>query len=400
MDNNRIDPIGDVQRAQIEDWLRQTDKHIRGGRYLAADELLQKVFVVHPENNVARSYQDRIQFLIKQLSQRVGLESDLYEEIRKYRELLLKRKSNQINTLINSAHKLLDEGQFKKASDQANKALAIDPENIYAKGLLQRLIELQNKAGSAITDTEREFKFCSTFKEKWQTGEPSEERLQALNILQEELKISQGRRLELEREIKNDLYRGALREIWQTGGLSAFTSEIIDTLRKKFSISRIDHSFIESSLLKEFRKNKIKGNILIVGDNDDMLLEISSHLRSNFYAVISAGTLDEALASLKIVTPDIILSELSFQSGPVGFELFEFIRTRQGIKYIPFIFMTSSLDRTTRLIGKRLGVNEFIIKPTDYELLVATIDGILRYGSDQISFAKHDERFLARSFQR
>ena len=69
--------IDGIQRMQIEDWLRQADKFIRSGRYLAADEVLQKIFAIDPENEVAESYQNRIQFLIKQLSHRVGLTKDI-----------------------------------------------------------------------------------------------------------------------------------------------------------------------------------------------------------------------------------------------------------------------------------------------------------------------------------
>ena len=400
MENTKTAALDSRQKIQIEDWLRQADKHIRGGRYLAADEILQKVLTIHPSDTVAQSYQDRIQFLIKQLSQRVGLENDLYEEIRKYRELVLKRSANHITLLLGSAQKMLDGGNFKKASEQANKALAIDSENIYAKALLQRLTELQNKPGCTIADTEREFKFCFIIKESWQNGKPSDEQIEKLKKVQQELNISEGKRLELERDIKNGLYKEALQAIWQTGGLSAFTAETIDNLRKEFEVSRIDHSFIESSLLKEVRKNKIKGNILVVDGDDNMLLEISSKLRSNFFAVIAAGTLDEALASLKIVTPDIIISELNFQTGPVGFDLFEFIRTKRSAKYIPFIFTTTALDRTTFLIGKRLGVEEFFQKPIDYDLFIATLNGKIRQSSNPSPNIRSSEGILAQSFYR
>ncbi|MBI4811122.1 MAG: hypothetical protein HY800_06750 [Ignavibacteriales bacterium] len=127
MENIRTATIDAMQKIQIDEWLRQADKHIREGRYIAADEMLQKVFTVHPQNTTARSYQDRIQFLIKQLSQRVGLDDSMYKEIKKYRDLVSKRKINQVNTLLNSAQQFLNNGYFNKASDQVNKALGLDP---------------------------------------------------------------------------------------------------------------------------------------------------------------------------------------------------------------------------------------------------------------------------------
>lgn len=383
MENIRTATIDAMQKMQIDEWLRQADKHIREGRYIAADEMLQKVFTVHPQNTTAHSYQDRIQFLIKQLSQRVGLDDSMYKEIKKYRDLVSKRKINQVNTFLNSAQQFLNNGYFNKASDQVNKALGLDPDNTFAKALKQRLIELRHKPGISTADTEREFKFCAILKESWQSGRPTAAQEEIIRKMQRELNISEGKILEFERDIKNTLYKESLQEIWLTGGLAAFTPEVIDTLRKKFEISRIDHSVIEAALLREFRKNRIRGTILVVDEDDKTLLEISSQLRSNFFAVIAAGNLEEVTACLKIATPNFILSEINFQSGPLGFDLYEFIRSTPYTKQIPFLFMAEKMDRNTLLIGKRLGVDEFIVKPIDYELLIETLNGKLRHRGPQ-----------------
>lgn len=398
MEDIRTASLDRMKKMQIDEWLRQTDKHIREGRYIAADELLQKVFEINPENAVGRSYQDRIQFLIKQLAQRVGLEEEIYKEIKKYRDLLSKRKTNQINSFITSSQKLLDEGHLRKAIEQANKALALDPENIYTKALIQRLSEIQHKPGSTIADTERDLKFFAALKEFWRNGKPSDDQYQTIIKMQNELNFSDGKRLEYERDIKNTLYKETLHEIWLTGGLSAFTPDLIDSLRKKFEISRIDHSVIESSLLKEFRKNRIRGNILIVDSDEKSLLDISAGLRSNFFAVIAAGNLDEALACLKIATPNAIISEMNFQSSSDGFEFYEFIRTTSYTKNIPFIFMTAEIDRATLLIAKRLGVDDFIMKPIDFELLIATLNGKMKLKTPQHATQNNPDNVLLRIF--
>jgi CheY-like chemotaxis protein len=377
-ENSKEPSLDGIQKSQIEDWLRATDKRIREGRYLAADELLQKVFAIQPHNEVAHSYQDRIQFLIKQLSQRVGIAKDIHSEIRKYSDLIRERRSHRVSTLLVNAQKLLEDGFFKKANDNATRVLSLDPENIYAKALLARLTELQQKAGGASLNTENEYKFCSILRESWHHGQPSEAQEQILAKMQKQLGIADGRRIGLERDIKNILYKDELRAIWMTGGLSAFTPSLVDSLREKFAVSHMDHSFIESSLIKELRKNRIKGTVLVADGDENALLEITHELRSNFYAIISAESADEALMSLKTVRPNIILSEVNFPAGRAGFDLFEFIRSSAATWQIPFMFMTRELDRMTLQIGKRLGVDEFFTKPLDYELLIATIDGKLR----------------------
>src|ERR1041385_6267021 len=103
------------QKMQIEEWLRQADRHIRAARYIAADEALQKVFEVDPTNEVAEAYHGRIPFFIKQVSQRVGMNVELQAEIRKYNELVARRKVNEVQSYLVKGQKALEEGQLKKA---------------------------------------------------------------------------------------------------------------------------------------------------------------------------------------------------------------------------------------------------------------------------------------------
>ncbi|HZY10825.1 MAG TPA: hypothetical protein VFF29_06690, partial [Bacteroidota bacterium] len=53
------------------------------------------------------------------------------------------------------------------------------------------------------------------------------------------------------------------------------------------------------------------------------------------------------------------------------------IRGTPATAHVPFLFMTSTMDRTTLVISKRLGVDDFLTKPLDYELLFATMTGKL-----------------------
>jgi two-component system chemotaxis response regulator CheY len=362
-----------MQKMQVEEWLRQADKLIREGRYLAADEYLQKVFAVQPHNETAFNYQGRLDFLVKQLSHRVGLTKELQSELRKYRDLHLQRKFHEVTSLLMSAQKMIEDGYAQKASEFAHRALSLDQGNAYARELVHRTKELLSEVDQ---NSEQELQFRSLLKESWQHGVPTNQQRNVLLSMKESLRIDDERAIELERETKNSLYKQALREQWMTGGISSFTNEIIDALREKFMVSRFDHSFIETELLREVRKDRVKGTILIVDEDEANLLHLARVLRSNFYAVIAAGSYQEALSTIKIISPDVILSEVKFHNGMLGFDLYEHVRSRQALKTTPFLFMTASLDRTTHLISKRFGVDEFFVKPVDTELLFATFTGL------------------------
>jgi len=367
---------------QVDDWLRQADKCIRDGRYIAADELLQKILHVQPDNTMALTYQDRIQFLVNQLSQRFGLRDQLQMELRKYKELVVHRKSNQVNTLLVSARQYLEDGYFKRAAEQLTKLLSIDANNSYAKALQQRLNELQIDDGTGISK-ETEFNFRALLKESWGNGRPSPSQQEIITGVQKKLKIPDETAANLERNVRNSFYKEKLHEIWVGGGLAAFSDEAIDELRTQYEISRVDHAPIESSLLHEVRKNKIRGAILVVDSDTTVLHELTRSLRLNFYAVAAAINIDEALATAKMMTPDVVISEPFFEKTPSGFDLYQSIRSSPETKDMPFFFLSKEFDRTTEIIGRRLGVDGFVLKPIDYELLHATLVGQLLHHTNR-----------------
>lgn len=195
-----------TQKLQVDDWLRVADQFIRAGRYIAADEMLQKVFQSDAGNEIARSYEDRIEFLIKQLSQRVGLNNDIQGEIRKYQTIHLQRRTNQIQSVLIGAQRLLDDGYLKKAAEQGAKALVLDPENAYARAFVQRVTELQREAGTH-EGSDNDLKFRALLIEAWRDGAPSAAQETVLARLQLEFLIPEANRHELERDAKNQLYK-------------------------------------------------------------------------------------------------------------------------------------------------------------------------------------------------
>lgn len=367
-----------INKLQIADWLRQADKFIRIGRYSAADELLQKVFEIDPDNAVAESYQQRIEFLVKQLSQRVGVSVEAQLEIRTYTDRSKIRETNRLNSYLAKAHKFLEDGYLKQASKFISKALALDSNNIYANALAERLAELKRLEDEKQLPAQNELQYSAVFKESWRNGKPTQQQQEVLESLRKQLKISDERKNIIEKEVKKSLYKETLHSIWLTGGLAAFTPAEIDRLRKEFDISLTDHSSIEAQLLREVRKNKIKATICVIDENENDLIEMVHRMRSHSYAVITAQEIGEAISIIRNVHPDIITVDVSFGGGHGCFDVFEAARSTKLTADIPIIFCGSHFDHTMQIIAKRLGVDEFILKPIDYEMLFAIIDGKLR----------------------
>jgi CheY-like chemotaxis protein len=368
--------VSPEQKVQLDEWLRQADKCIREGRYLAADEFLQMTLKLHPESTTARMYQDRMLFLINQLSHRIGIPTEMQSEIRKYRDLQRQRQSNQVNIYLMDAKRLLDSGHFDRAHECLTMAIGIDRENEYAKALLQRLTELRRHSGKDPA-TEHEFQYRSVLRESWTNGIPSEDQSRIIAATREKLRLSDDRATAIEAEVRVERYRDALHELWTNGGLVGFIDETINQMKQRYGVSRHEHSKAESELLRNVRRDRLLGTVLVASGDLALLNDLVYTLRLKSFTVVGALDVAEAIASLTISRPDVILSTLEFPGGISGFDFFQEIRSRHELKTVPFLFLATGFDRTTQLIGRRLGVDDFVTVPVDYEMLVATLKGKL-----------------------
>jgi len=117
--------------------------------------------------------------------------------------------------------------------------------------------------------------------------------------------------------------------------------------------------------------------ILMVDQDERVLVSLTKALRKSGYESMAAGSYDEAIQALSTVRPDLVISEVNFENGPVGYDLFLWIRTNTQTHDIPFQFLATRIDRETLIAGKRLGVDDFVAKPLDEDVVIASIKSIL-----------------------
>ena len=81
------------------------------------------------------------------------------------------------------------------------------------------------------------------------------------------------------------------------------------------------------------------------------------------------------LEALKTELPDLIVLDIMMPRMN-GFELAESIRTTD--KTMPIIFMTAKDDKPSKMLGYNIGIDEYVTKPFDIDILMMTIKAILR----------------------
>ena len=126
----------------------------------------------------------------------------------------------------------------------------------------------------------------------------------------------------------------------------------------------------ESFVLPRRRRDEI---VLVVDQDEQLLVTLTDGLLKAGFQAISAGDCDEAVEILGSVKPHAVVSEVNFQNGPAGLDLFTLIRTHPVLNTIPFLFLATRIDREVLIAGKRFGVNDFITKPLDVDVVVASL---------------------------
>lgn len=112
--------------------------------------------------------------------------------------------------------------------------------------------------------------------------------------------------------------------------------------------------------------------ILLVEDNETLRTGLRAILEQENYQVDEAGNGVEALKLMEINTPDLILADIMMPEMD-GYAFFAEVRKRQEWVAIPFIFLTARRERKFILAGKRLGAEDYLVKPITPEDLRTAI---------------------------
>lgn len=115
--------------------------------------------------------------------------------------------------------------------------------------------------------------------------------------------------------------------------------------------------------------------ILVVEDDKDLNRYASMSLRNNGYEVVSAYDGIDALEKTEQAKFDLILTDIMMPRMD-GFDLAESIRLTD--KAIPIIFMTAKDDKPSKMLGYTIGIDDYVTKPFDMDVLIMKINAILR----------------------
>ena len=121
----------------------------------------------------------------------------------------------------------------------------------------------------------------------------------------------------------------------------------------------------------------VKQRILIVDDEKEVVDMVSRILEEEGYVAISANTSEEALEKIKKSKPDLIILDLKLPTIG-GLEVCRILKSNKDTRTVPVIMLTCYDSNVEKVMGLRIGADDYIIKPFDPNELVARIKALFR----------------------
>ncbi len=215
--------------------------------------------------------------------------------------------------------------------------------------------------------------------EFWVNGQPTVEQIHKLMSLKELLDLSFDDHSHLEMDVRIGLYISKIEESIKNKTLDPTKMDHLNELKKQFQINAVESSKLEPFILSLFMKLSTKGVILVVDDDELLLKSLEDELARFNYKVITATSVNEALEILENNVVDLIISDIKFPDTQMdGFSFFSLLQKHKHLGNLPFILMSVLGDGGIIRSGVQLGVDDYLTKPIDMDLLLAVVEGKLK----------------------
>ncbi|MDE5602212.1 MAG: response regulator transcription factor [Clostridia bacterium] len=116
-------------------------------------------------------------------------------------------------------------------------------------------------------------------------------------------------------------------------------------------------------------------NILVVEDDRALNQLMCAYLSDNGYKPTACYDGEEAYITLSGGKFDLVISDVMMPKMD-GFELVRRIRFTNNA--IPILFLTAKDDKPSQLLGYKIGVDDYLVKPFDMDVLMLRVAAILR----------------------
>lgn len=350
----------------VGDHLRMADKEIKNGNLENAMGYINRVFQMEQKSVYAKAYRERIISLMEAQ----GL-SRIDAEQRAYRATVIdtpvpEAPAAQPAVTPQTAPKPVPAQETKPAPAAAEVKKSTAVPSPAVKAPAGKFAPIRRSAAASEA-------YKSLMMEIWKDGSVSSEEQGRIDSMRETFAITTEEHAVIEKDVRIMCYLHSIREEWRKG-VTDFSSQ-----RKRFLITDQEQLAIEPRVFQLLQSLQSNGSVLVLDDEEMFLSIIKGILDEGGYYCFTATTGEEGLQLLESMTPDIVICDINFSKPNMsGFAFYEKFRSIDKFLTTPFIFL-SGLDQDVLVrTGKKLGADDYLFKPIDTEMLMATIEGKLK----------------------
>lgn len=128
-------------------------------------------------------------------------------------------------------------------------------------------------------------------------------------------------------------------------------------------------------------------NILVVDDDKVQLKVLEATLIKAGHSVLTVEDGRLAMEKLDVELFDMIITDINMPGGLSGYNLISMIRSNQKLKDLPAIFLTGRRDKEDVVKALNAGIDDYIVKPFEADLLYTKIESLLNKKASVHNFA-------------
>jgi chemosensory pili system protein ChpA (sensor histidine kinase/response regulator) len=134
----------------------------------------------------------------------------------------------------------------------------------------------------------------------------------------------------------------------------------------------------EARALRDARQEVVSDrlNAMVIDDSITMRKVTGRFLERHGMGVTVAKDGVDAIALLEERVPDLVILDIEMPRMD-GFEVVAHIRNRSHLKHLPIIMVTSRSGEKHRERAAKLGVNDYLVKPYQEQVLMESIHRVL-----------------------
>jgi two-component system, OmpR family, alkaline phosphatase synthesis response regulator PhoP len=121
----------------------------------------------------------------------------------------------------------------------------------------------------------------------------------------------------------------------------------------------------------------LKGQILVVDDDKEVVRLMRAYLEQAGYKVLAAYDGETAVHMLRREKPDLLLLDLMLPDRD-GYDITRLVRGDPTLAHIPIIMLTARVEDTDKIIGLEIGADDYVSKPYNPREVVARVRARLR----------------------